>query len=53
MRARSMCSPSPARTLEETRFRIHYQGQELSVHPRVIVKEVVRLRASGNIDYGA
>ncbi|GAA1293268.1 hypothetical protein Psi02_43450 [Planotetraspora silvatica] len=38
--------------LEETQFRIHYQGQELSVHPRTIVKEVKRLRASGNIDYG-
>lgn len=38
--------------LEETRFRILYQGQELAAHPRVVVKEVKRLRASGNIDYG-
>lgn len=38
--------------LEETQFRILYQGQELSTHPRVVVKEVKRLRASGNIDYG-
>ncbi|MEU6410324.1 IS481 family transposase [Microbispora sp. NPDC046933] len=38
--------------LEETQFRILYQGQELSAHPRVVVKEVKRLRASGNIDYG-
>ncbi|MFB9674856.1 IS481 family transposase [Streptosporangium vulgare] len=37
--------------LEETRFRVLFEGEELSEHPRTIVKEVNRLRASGHIDY--
>ncbi|MFC4061653.1 IS481 family transposase [Planomonospora corallina] len=38
--------------LEETRFRVLFEGEELSVHPRTVIKEVKRLRASGHIDYG-
>jgi hypothetical protein len=37
--------------LEDTQFRILHQGQELAVHPRTVIKEVNRLRASGHIDY--
>ncbi|MEU0518904.1 IS481 family transposase [Streptosporangium sp. NPDC006007] len=37
--------------LEQTRFRVLFEGEELSVHPRTITKEVNRLRASGHIDY--
>ncbi|WP_031165923.1 hypothetical protein [Streptosporangium roseum] len=37
--------------LEETRFRVLFEGEELSVYPRTIIKEVNRLRASGHIDY--
>jgi hypothetical protein len=38
--------------LEDARLRIVHQGQELSVHPRTVIKEVNRRRASGHIDYG-
>ncbi|MGI5486730.1 IS481 family transposase [Microtetraspora malaysiensis] len=38
--------------LEDTQLRILHQGQELSVHPRTVIKEVNRTRASGHIDYG-
>ncbi|MGJ6962124.1 IS481 family transposase [Streptosporangium sp. G11] len=37
--------------LEETRFRVLFEGEELSEHPRTVIKEVNRLRASGHIDY--
>ncbi|MFI6803375.1 IS481 family transposase [Streptosporangium canum] len=37
--------------LEQTRLRVLFEGEELSVHPRTITKEVNRLRASGHIDY--
>ncbi|WP_396982854.1 hypothetical protein [Nonomuraea sp. WAC 01424] len=37
--------------LEETQLRVLLEGELLSVHPRTIVKEVNRLRASGHIDY--
>jgi transposase InsO family protein len=37
--------------LEDTQFRVLFEGEELSVHPRTIIKEVNRLRASGHIDY--
>ncbi|WSA22693.1 IS481 family transposase [Streptosporangium subroseum] len=37
--------------LEDTRFRVLFEGEELSVHPRTLIKEVNRLRASGHIDY--
>ncbi|MGS2645611.1 hypothetical protein [Streptosporangium sp. G12] len=37
--------------LEEARFRMLFEGEELSVHPRTVIKEVNRLRASGHIDY--
>jgi transposase InsO family protein len=37
--------------LEETQLRVLFKDELLSVHPRTIVKEVNRLRASGHIDY--
>ncbi|MEV7971053.1 hypothetical protein AB0O34_34425 [Sphaerisporangium sp. NPDC088356] len=37
--------------LEDTQFRVLFKGEQLSVHPRTVVKEVNRLRASGHIDY--
>ena len=37
--------------LEQTRFRVLFEGEELSEHPRTVIKEVNRLRASGHIDY--
>jgi hypothetical protein len=37
--------------LEDTRFRVLFEDKELSVHPRTLIKEVNRLRASGHIDY--
>ncbi|GAA3420206.1 hypothetical protein [Streptosporangium vulgare] len=37
--------------LEETRFRVLFEGEELSERPRTVIKEVNRLRASGHIDY--
>ena len=37
--------------LEDTQFRILHQGQELATHPRTMIKEVNRTRASGHIDY--
>ncbi|MEV0594277.1 hypothetical protein [Nonomuraea cavernae] len=37
--------------LEQTQLRVLFKGELLSVHPRTIVKEVNRLRASGHIDY--
>ncbi|SNT53475.1 Integrase core domain-containing protein [Streptosporangium subroseum] len=37
--------------LKDTRFRVLFEGEELSVHPRTLIKEVNRLRASGHIDY--
>ena len=37
--------------LEDTQFRVLFEGEELSVHPRTLIKEVNRLRASGHIDY--
>ncbi|MEU7746725.1 hypothetical protein [Nonomuraea sp. NPDC049158] len=37
--------------LENAQLRVLFEGELLSVHPRIIVKEVNWLRASGHIDY--
>ncbi|MGH3387728.1 MAG: hypothetical protein ACRDOO_02480 [Actinomadura sp.] len=37
--------------LEDTQFRILHQGQELATHPRTMITEVNRTRASGHINY--
>jgi hypothetical protein len=37
--------------LEDTQFRVLFEDEELSVHPRTVIKEVNPLRASGHIDY--
>ena len=37
--------------LEQTRFRVLLEGEELAKHPRTAIKEVNRPRASGHIDY--
>ncbi|WP_376770044.1 IS481 family transposase [Actinomadura luteofluorescens] len=36
---------------EDTQFRILHAGQELAIHPRTLIKEVNRRRASGHITY--
>ncbi|MFC4591846.1 IS481 family transposase [Sphaerisporangium corydalis] len=37
--------------VDSTQFHVLDQGQLLSTHPRTVIKEVTRLRASGNINY--
>jgi hypothetical protein len=37
--------------IEDSQFRIQYEGTQLATHPRTVIKKVTRRSASGHTNY--